>query len=99
VRVTPATINIRVSDSGPGVRSDQLTRIFEPFVQGDGSPTREHGGAGVGLAIVRRVAEAHGGEVTAEPGGREPVAGQRLAGLLVHVTLARAPRLPTTASS
>jgi signal transduction histidine kinase len=96
LRITPNHAEVVVNDSGPGVRSDLLTRIFEPFVQGDGSPTRQHGGAGVGLAIVRRVAEAHGGTALAQPGGRELVAGQRLAGLLVRMQIARTARPPAS---
>lgn len=80
-----------VSDAGAGVAVEWLGRIFDPFVQVDGSPTRAHGGAGVGLAIVRGVAEAHGGGVIAEPGGRSPVAGLRLGGLLVRMRVAREP--------
>jgi signal transduction histidine kinase len=96
LRITANHAEVVVNDSGPGVRSDLLTRIFEPFVQGDGSPTRQHGGAGVGLAIVRRVAEAHGGTASAVPGGRELVAGQRLAGLLVRMQIARTARAPAS---
>lgn len=86
-----------VCDAGPGVAVEWLGRIFDPFVQVDGSPTRGHGGAGVGLAIVRGVAEAHGGGVIAEPGGRSPVAGLRLGGLLVRMRVAREPSPPVTA--
>jgi signal transduction histidine kinase len=99
LRLTPSTGEILVCDSGSGVRHELLERIFEPFVQGDGSPTRQHGGAGVGLAIVKRVAEAHGGSATAEIGGREVVAGQHLHGLMVRVQIARAARPPTNASA
>lgn len=92
VRSSPTHCELLVSDSGEGVPVEWLGRIFEPFVQVDGSPTREHGGAGVGLAVVRGVAEAHDGGVIAEPAGRSPVAGQRLPGLLVRMQLAREPR-------
>jgi signal transduction histidine kinase len=81
-----------VADSGPGVRSEWLSRIFDPFVQADGSPTRQHGGAGVGLAVVRGVAESHDGGAVAEAASRFLVAGQRLAGLLVRMQVARSPR-------
>jgi signal transduction histidine kinase len=99
LRVTQSACELLVNDSGPGVRTEFLGRIFEPFVQGDGSTTRQHGGSGVGLAIARRVAEAHGGQAKAEAGGREPVAGQRLAGLLVRLQIARMPRPPVPSES
>jgi signal transduction histidine kinase len=95
LRLAASSGEVLVCDSGPGVRPEFLQRIFEPFIQGDGSTTRQHGGAGVGLAIARRVADAHGGSATAEQGGREVVAGQRLAGLLVRFHVARAARPPS----
>ena len=54
---------ILVSDTGIGIPSDKLEKVFEPFYQIDGSSTRRFGGAGLGLAIVRQIVEAHGGEV------------------------------------
>ncbi len=62
---------IRVSDRGPGVREEAKERIFEPFVQEEPVLTRRFGGAGIGLTLVRRVAEAHHGKVWVEdnPGG------------------------------
>jgi PAS domain S-box-containing protein len=56
---------IRIEDSGPGVPSDFLPRIFDRFSQADGSSTRKHGGLGLGLAIVRHLVELHGGTVSA----------------------------------
>ena len=56
---------IRIEDSGPGVPSDFLPRIFDRFSQADGSSTRKHGGLGLGLAIVRHLVEIHGGTVSA----------------------------------
>ena len=56
---------IRIEDSGPGVPSEFLPRIFERFSQADGSSTRKHGGLGLGLAIVRHLVELHGGTVSA----------------------------------
>ncbi len=99
VRYSSTSAEIVVCDSGPGVRPELLKRIFEPFVQGDGSPTRQYGGAGVGLAIVRRVAEAHGGTVTAASATLEPVAGENLPGLLMRVQISRAPRPPLAGTS
>ncbi len=53
----PGTVALHlvVADSGPGIPDEQLRRAFEPFSQVDGSSTRRHGGAGLGLAIVRRL--------------------------------------------
>jgi signal transduction histidine kinase len=54
---------VSVSDTGIGIPADKLEKVFEPFYQIDGSSTRRFGGAGLGLAIVRQIVEAHGGEV------------------------------------
>ena len=59
-------LRVSVSDTGIGISEDQLGRIFDAFYQVDSSSTREHGGAGLGLSIVRKLIEAHGGEVWAE---------------------------------
>ncbi|HJP94597.1 MAG TPA: MASE1 domain-containing protein [Pyrinomonadaceae bacterium] len=67
-----ATAEIRIEDSGPGVPPEFLPHIFERFSQADGSSTRQHGGLGLGLAIVRHLVELHGGTVSAsnrESGG------------------------------
>ena len=58
-------VYVRVEDTGPGIHSDRLTAVFEPFIQGDMSLARVHGGAGLGLAISRRLARLMGGDVTA----------------------------------
>jgi signal transduction histidine kinase/CheY-like chemotaxis protein len=55
---------VRVEDTGPGIDPAQRERIFDAFVQGDASLTRQHGGSGLGLAISRRLARAMGGDVT-----------------------------------
>jgi len=57
-----------VSDTGIGFSPD-VARLFERFRQGDSSSTRQHGGLGLGLDIVRHVVELHGGAVTATSGG------------------------------
>lgn len=92
VRSSPTHCELLLADSGAGVPAEWLSRIFEPFVQADGSPTRQHGGAGVGLAVVKGVAEAHDGGAIAESAARFAVAGERLGGLLVRMQVARAPR-------
>ena len=61
---------ISVADHGEGIEPDFLPRVFEKFVQADGSKTRTHGGLGLGLSLVKSFVEAHGGTVTAESAGR-----------------------------
>jgi len=60
---------ITVSDNGRGIDPAFLPYIFDPFRQADSSTTRTHGGLGLGLAIVRHLAELHGGSVTAASDG------------------------------
>jgi signal transduction histidine kinase/CheY-like chemotaxis protein len=54
---------ITVRDTGPGVAHDFLPRIFDRFTQADSSPTRDAGGLGVGLSLVRELVERHGGDI------------------------------------
>ncbi|HVM39478.1 MAG TPA: ATP-binding protein [Acidimicrobiia bacterium] len=61
VRPAPDDVTLAVSDEGPGILSGDLARVFEPFVQLDGSATRRHGGTGMGLYVVRRLTEILGG--------------------------------------
>lgn len=60
---------IRVSDSGCGIRAEFLPFVFERFRQADGSSTRSHNGLGLGLAIVRHLVEMHGGVVRVDSPG------------------------------
>lgn len=60
---------IRVRDTGIGVPPDILGRVFEPFVQSDGSLARSEGGLGIGLTLVRSLVEMHGGSVEAHSPG------------------------------
>ena len=53
-----------VADTGPGLREDDMERIFEEFEQSDGTSTRVHGGAGLGLAISKRLVMAMGGTIS-----------------------------------
>jgi signal transduction histidine kinase len=64
-------VEITVSDQGPGVDPKLLPRLFEPFFRADPSRSRRTGATGLGLMIVQRAVEAHGGTVRAEavPGG------------------------------
>jgi two-component system OmpR family sensor kinase len=55
---------ISVADHGPGLRPDEVERIFEPFYRADPSRSRDRGGAGLGLSIVNAVVSAHGGKVS-----------------------------------
>jgi PAS domain S-box-containing protein len=59
-------IGIAVADTGPGLRREDFERIFREFEQADGTSTRRHGGAGLGLAISSRIAEAMGGRITVD---------------------------------
>jgi CheY-like chemotaxis protein/two-component sensor histidine kinase len=60
---------VRVRDNGMGIAPALLPRLFEPFVQGDRSAARSQGGLGIGLALVRRLVELHGGAVEAHSAG------------------------------
>jgi PAS domain S-box-containing protein len=59
-------IALEVSDTGIGIPADKLKRIFERFYQVDGSARRRYGGVGLGLALVKEIAEAYSGRVTVE---------------------------------
>lgn len=65
-------LRLRVDDDGPGIPPDQRARVMEPFVRMEASRSVEFGGTGLGLALVHRIATAHGGSLelgTAELGG------------------------------
>ncbi|NMZ94308.1 HAMP domain-containing protein [Pseudomonas panacis] len=66
VGVDRDTVRIDFLDSGPGVSASQLPRLFERFYRGESSRNREHGGAGLGLAICRSIANAHDGSLVAD---------------------------------
>jgi two-component system OmpR family sensor kinase len=69
---TPVTVSlalengdavVAVADQGPGMSPDAVNHAFERFYRAEGSRSRKHGGAGLGLAIVAAVVSAHGGSV------------------------------------
>ena len=62
-------VEIVVSDTGQGIREEQLSHLFERFHQADSTSTRSHAGLGLGLALVRHLVELHGGKVTAQSPG------------------------------
>ncbi len=64
-----ADIVITVRDTGIGVPPEKLPAMFELFAQGDRSPDRSEGGLGIGLTIVQRLVEMHGGTVSASSEG------------------------------
>jgi len=59
-------VRLEVSDTGPGIAAEDLPRLFQPFTQLDTRLSREHAGTGLGLALVRSLAELHGGRVEVE---------------------------------
>jgi len=63
---TPDLVTVSVSDSGSGIATEDLPHIFDHFYKADRSRQRGHGGAGIGLAMVKRLVELHGGMVWVE---------------------------------
>lgn len=80
VRVDPGpdarTVEISVSDQGVGMSEEEIRQVFADFVQVDSSDTRRYGGLGLGLSLVQRVAELHGGYVACQS---KPGRGSRFA--------------------
>src|SRR5262249_36241907 len=66
VRQNESDVEIAVTDTGEGIEPAVLPQVFEAFWQAETPSTRVHGGLGLGLSIVRYLAEAHGGTVSAE---------------------------------
>lgn len=63
---SPGAVKIAVVDTGPGIAPEDLPHIFEHFYKADRSRERSKSGSGIGLAIVKQLVEAHGGQVTVE---------------------------------
>jgi PAS domain S-box-containing protein len=59
----PGEIAIEVRDTGPGIPAEHIPAIYDEFEQGDASPSRRHGGAGLGLAITQRIVEGMRGSI------------------------------------
>jgi two-component system sensor histidine kinase BaeS len=72
-------VEIVLEDSGPGLESEQIERLFERFYRVEGSRSRSGGGSGLGLSICRNIVEAHGGQIRAEPSA--------MGGLRIRVSL------------
>jgi CheY-like chemotaxis protein len=70
LRIADATAEIAVRDTGIGIERELLPHVFEAFRQSDQSFDRSGGGLGLGLALVKSLAELHGGTVTAHSAGR-----------------------------
>ncbi|HEX6160856.1 MAG TPA: PAS domain S-box protein, partial [Thermoanaerobaculia bacterium] len=94
-RRTSSHVQISVRDSGEGIDPSFLPHVFEPFRQAENPSTRVHGGLGLGLSIVRFLAEAHGGTVVAESKGRGT--GATFTVTLPIGALAATPRQPAVA--
>jgi len=69
VRIGDGDAEISIRDNGVGIAAHALPHVFERFRQGHAGPTREYGGLGLGLAIVRHLADMHGGAVRAASDG------------------------------
>jgi signal transduction histidine kinase len=87
---------VRVADTGPGIAAHDVPHLFTPLYRGESSRNRQTGGAGLGLAIARRILQAHGGDLTA--------ANRTTGGAVFTMTLpagrqARAPADPVTATA
>jgi signal transduction histidine kinase len=76
-------IVVEIADRGPGIPADKREQVFAPFYRLEESRSRETGGTGLGLAVVRSIIRRHGGDIALEdrPGG----------GMIVRVTLPEMP--------
>jgi CheY-like chemotaxis protein len=98
VRVTLTSddllLRLNVSDTGIGFNPDVAAHLFERFHQGDSSTTRQYGGLGLGLGIVRHLVELHGGSVTAQSAGAN-----RGSVFTVRLPIVEAAQAPATAAA
>lgn len=89
-QVAGGGLDIEVRDDGPGMAAHVAERAFEPFYRGDASRDRRTGGVGLGLSLVRRIVEAHGGRVELD------TAPERGTTFRVHLPGAGSPAQPPT---
>ena len=90
-----AVLRFAVRDTGPGIPSDRIARIFEPFRQADPAVHRHHGGTGLGLAISLRIVEAMGGRLECD----STVGRGSVFHFTVRLPLARAEEVPAADAS
>jgi signal transduction histidine kinase len=88
-------IEIEVVDTGEGISREFLPYIWDRFRQADSSATRRHGGLGIGLALVKELVEAHGGQVEAMSDGEGATFVVRLPVLEVEEWIEKEPRADT----
>ena len=93
---SPEVLTISVSDTGIGMEPEVIQRIFDPFEQGNRSFEHRVGGLGLGLAISKSLAQAHGGRLTAESEGRDR--GSTFTFSMPTLSPAEAATVPTRAS-
>lgn len=67
LQVNPEACNLSVEDSGPGLQEEFVSSVFNAFKQTHRHPTSNEKGSGLGLAVVKAIAVAHGGQATCEP--------------------------------
>ena len=89
-------LRIAVADTGEGIAAEHVNRVFERFYRADSARDREHGGAGLGLAIAKALVEAHGGAISVMSGG--PGGGATFT-LALPITPERTEQTPVTADS
>ena len=89
IRQDPDTATVTIWDDGPGIAQQDRTRVFDRFTRLDEHRSRDSGGAGLGLAIARKIAESHGGKI---------VVGDSIAGTVFIVTLPAAFNRPQPAA-
>jgi signal transduction histidine kinase len=103
LRTADSAVQVAVRDTGIGIAPSELSRIFEPFVQGDRKLDRAQGGLGIGLSLVKSLTEMQGGSVAVSSDGKgkgaEFIVSLPLAGeLAVPHPVAREPSRPMVAS-